>query len=126
MNAESIQVGGDHYQHYAIQPIEFITRNNIPFCEGNIIKYLCRYKYKDGKKDLEKSLHYLKLIDQFDRYHNIMWSSNVIKVEEFVKQLDVIPAKIITAIVSRHRTPMSMNEVEGMIKGLINECDRQV
>lgn len=46
----------------AIQPIEFIMKNNIGFCEGNIIKYICRYKDKNGKEDLLKIKHYVDLI----------------------------------------------------------------
>ena len=38
------QVGGSHYESMVIQPSEFINRNNIPFAEGNAIKYLCRHK----------------------------------------------------------------------------------
>jgi hypothetical protein len=55
------QVGGDHYD-FPIQPIEFIVENDIPFREGNIIKYVCRHKKKGGKKDLEKALHYLQML----------------------------------------------------------------
>lgn len=36
------QVGGGHYKDYAIQPLEFCVKNNIPFLEGNVIKYICR------------------------------------------------------------------------------------
>ena len=45
-------VGGDHYKSMAMQPSEFINRNNIPFAEGNAIKYLCRHKQKNQKQDL--------------------------------------------------------------------------
>ena len=48
------QVGGTHYSSMIIQPSEFINRNNIPFAEGNAIKYLCRHKQKNQKQDLEK------------------------------------------------------------------------
>ena len=41
------QIGGTHYQSMVIQPSEFINRNNIPFAEGNAIKYLCRHKQKN-------------------------------------------------------------------------------
>ena len=41
------QIGGDHYS-MPIQPAEFINKNNIPFAEGNAIKYLCRHS-KRGK-----------------------------------------------------------------------------
>lgn len=61
------QVGGNHYQNYAIQPIEFIIKNNIPFIEANIIKYVVRYKNKNGLEDLKKAKHYLEmLIENYD------------------------------------------------------------
>ena len=55
------QIGGDHYQSMKIQPSEFINKNNIPFAEGNAIKYLCRHKQKGQKNDLEKAIHYCQM-----------------------------------------------------------------
>ena len=55
------QVGGNHYQNMAIQPSEFINKNNIPFAEGNAIKYLCRHKQKNQKQDLLKAKHYIDM-----------------------------------------------------------------
>jgi len=55
------QVGGTHYQSMVIQPSEFINRNNIPFAEGNAIKYLCRHKQKNQKQDLLKAKHYIDM-----------------------------------------------------------------
>jgi hypothetical protein len=60
----SKQIGGDHYKKFTIQPIEFITKNNIPFIEGNIIKYICRWKDKGGKADLDKVIHYVELLKE--------------------------------------------------------------
>lgn len=49
------QVGGDHYKDCAIQPIEYIEKNNLTFCEGNIVKYITRHRTKgEGRKDIEK------------------------------------------------------------------------
>lgn len=56
------QVGGSHYKDLKIQPIEFIHANNIPFCEANAIKYLCRHRNKNGKQDLLKARHYIDLL----------------------------------------------------------------
>ena len=56
------QVGGNHYKKYKIQPVEFIVKNNIGFCEGNIIKYILRFKEKGGVQDLEKAKHYIELL----------------------------------------------------------------
>lgn len=62
MSARDEQIGGNHYKDMPIQPIEFIVKNNIPFMEGNIIKYICRHKNKNGKEDIKKVIHYCKLI----------------------------------------------------------------
>ena len=64
MKANKKQIGGDHYMKYKIQPIEFITENNIPFIEGNVIKYLVRWKDKNGTQDLDKCIHYLELLKE--------------------------------------------------------------
>lgn len=56
------QVGGDHYRDMKIQPIEFFLANDIPFTEGAIIKYLCRWKKKGGVQDLEKARHLLDIL----------------------------------------------------------------
>lgn len=61
------QVGGTHYQSFAIQPIEFIMKNNLSFPVGNIIKYCCRFDKKNGLEDLKKAKHYLEiLIENYD------------------------------------------------------------
>jgi hypothetical protein len=56
------QVGGSHYKNYKIQPVEFIIKNNIGFVEGNIIKYILRFKEKGGVQDLNKAKHYIELL----------------------------------------------------------------
>ena len=58
------QIGGTHYKHFAIQPIEFIEKNGLSFCQGNVIKYVARYKHKNGIEDLKKAKHYIDLLIQ--------------------------------------------------------------
>ena len=55
------QVGGNHYTKFPIQPYEFISKNDLSFFQGNVIKYVCRYKNKNGIEDLEKIKHYCDL-----------------------------------------------------------------
>lgn len=55
------QIGGSHYKSFQIQPYEFISKNDLNFFQGNVIKYVCRYKSKDGIQDLEKIIHYCEL-----------------------------------------------------------------
>lgn len=60
------QVSGDHYKSFKIQPAEYNHANNIGFLEGNVIKYVSRYKNKNGKKDLEKAIHCLEILIQLE------------------------------------------------------------
>ena len=61
-NALDVQVGGNHYKGMKIQPVQFIHANNIGYLEGNIIKYVCRWRGKNGMADLEKAKHYIELL----------------------------------------------------------------
>ena len=61
-SALDIQIGGDHYKNLKIQPIEYIFANNLGFCEGNVVKYITRWKTKNGIADLEKAKHYIELL----------------------------------------------------------------
>lgn len=61
-SAFETQVGGSHYKEMAIQPLEFITANNLDFVQGNVVKYVVRYKFKGGLEDLKKARHYLDMM----------------------------------------------------------------
>ena len=56
------QIGGDHYSNLKIQPIEYIHENNLSYFQGNIIKYITRYKNKNGAEDIKKIIHYAQII----------------------------------------------------------------
>lgn len=60
------QVGGSHYKDMAIEPSEFIFKNGMNWLEGNAIKYICRYKQKGGKQDIDKAIHYLQLLKEWE------------------------------------------------------------
>ena len=60
--ALDVQVGGEHYKKHTIQPVEFITKNNLGFLEGSIVKRICRWKDKGGIEDLNKIKHEIDLI----------------------------------------------------------------
>ena len=55
------QVGGSHYKNFHIQPYEFISKNNLSFFQGCVVKYVCRYMHKNGVEDLDKIIHYCQL-----------------------------------------------------------------
>ena len=55
MNPLDTQEGGTHYKDMKIQPAEFIHANNIGYFEGNVIKYVSRWRNKNGIEDLKKA-----------------------------------------------------------------------
>jgi hypothetical protein len=64
MSANDSQVGGSHYKGKAIQPWDYIVANNLGYLEGNIVKYVSRWREKGGIDDLRKVVHYAeKLIE---------------------------------------------------------------
>jgi hypothetical protein len=64
--ASDKQVGGNHYKQFAIQPAEFCHKNNIPYLEATAIKYLCRWREKGGIEDLNKAIHFIELLKEFE------------------------------------------------------------
>ena len=52
----STQVAGDHYRKLKIQPVEYIHANEIGYFEGNVIKYVTRWRDKNGVTDLQKEI----------------------------------------------------------------------
>jgi len=60
------QIGGSHYKKMKIQPSKFVIENELLFPEGNVIKYICRHRYKNGKEDLEKAVHFIEMIIERD------------------------------------------------------------
>ena len=61
------QEGGGHYKNRGIQPLEYTMQNNLSFCEGNVVKYISRYKSKNGIEDLAKVIHYA-LLAAYEEY----------------------------------------------------------
>ena len=61
------QEGGGHYKDRGIQPLEYTMKNNLSFCEGNVVKYISRYKSKNGIEDLAKVIHYA-LLASYEEY----------------------------------------------------------
>lgn len=67
-SAWDVQVGGRHYKDYAIQPTEYAMRNKLDTCQANVVKYVTRFRDKGGLSDLEKAIHYIRLLAEFEGY----------------------------------------------------------
>ena len=68
--ALDVQVSGNHYKDLAIQPVEYIHANGIGYFEGNVIKYVSRWRNKNGIADLEKAKHYIELLIELEEKSN--------------------------------------------------------
>lgn len=66
MSALNEQVAGNHYKELTIQPVEYIHANGIGFIEGSVIKYVSRWKSKNGIQDLKKARHFLDMLIEFE------------------------------------------------------------
>ena len=71
MSALQKQEGGSHYVTKGIQPVEYIHANNLGFCEGNVVKYVTRWKDKNGIADLRKAIHYIELLIELEEQGEI-------------------------------------------------------
>jgi hypothetical protein len=65
--SNNTQIGGDHYQKQGIQPWDIIEQYDLDFFAGNIVKYILRYKYKNGLEDLQKAEHYIKKLIELEK-----------------------------------------------------------
>ena len=61
MNPDNIK-DPKHYSRWKIEPVQFMMENDIPYVEGNIIKYIMRWRYKGGLEDLHKAQEYLNIL----------------------------------------------------------------
>lgn len=64
------QVGGNHYTDLAIQPAEYCQRNRLPYCESSVVRYVTRHRGKNGREDLEKAIHCLRLLIEMEYPEN--------------------------------------------------------
>lgn len=65
-NALDKQVAGNHYKDLPIQPVEYIHANAMGYLEGNVVKYVSRWRKKNGLADLEKAKHYIELLIELE------------------------------------------------------------
>ena len=85
MKAIEKQIGGSHYKAMPYQPIVLIDKLELDYFSGNVLKYLCRYRQKDGIKDLEKARHYCELAKELNVIKFSPSTLDTEEVEDFVR-----------------------------------------
>lgn len=71
--AKITQIGGTHYKNLPIQPVEYIHKNGLGFIEGSAIKYLTRWRNKNGIEDLKKARHFIDLLIELETKPKKEW-----------------------------------------------------
>jgi len=66
MSALDEQIGGSHYKNMAIQPMEFSMLNGLDACQHTAIKYIARFRQKGGISDLDKAIHTIQMLKEFE------------------------------------------------------------
>ena len=123
------QVGGSHYVNLPIQPLELIEKFKLTYHEGNVLKYIMRYKYKNGKEDLMKALDYLEMLKE-DRnalivcifpfsYFNKVKVFNLLNKEELPDELYTIMLQLILGRTER----IMYYHLEDYIRRLLIDID---
>ena len=51
-----------HYNDLPMEPWDVIQQNKLDFFEGNVVKYICRWRNKGGVTDLRKAITYIEKI----------------------------------------------------------------
>lgn len=111
MSAFDVQVGGDHYRRFPMQPTFFLAQNHWDFAAGNILKYVLRHDQKDGAKCLAKALHYVDIRHEAHRpitanklgelliWATLRWGgtykAQAIPMREFIKRNDIRDADLV-------------------------------
>ena len=61
------QIGGDHYTKLTIQPMRYSMENGLDALQHTVIKYVTRFRDKNGIEDLEKARHYIDRLIEFEK-----------------------------------------------------------
>ena len=67
---ETKQIGGNHYSKLAIEPYEYSVKNELNCYQFNVVKYVTRYKDKNGVEDLKKAIQTLQKLIEYEEGNN--------------------------------------------------------
>lgn len=78
-NKEKDNIKPDHYGDSEIDVIDFCQANNLDFMQGNVIKYITRYRKKNGLEDIRKAVEYINriLADEYPEFEAVVRTKEV-------------------------------------------------
>ena len=63
----------DHYRKFKIEPIRFIQENGLDFLQASVVKYVVRFRDKNGVEDLKKAKRCLDMLVLFEQGDPDWW-----------------------------------------------------
>ena len=61
----------NHYTQGKIEVVDAINLLGLDYNEGNVLKYIARHKFKNGREDIEKAIKYCQLmLENYDEWYN--------------------------------------------------------
>lgn len=126
MSAFDIQIGGNHYKDFKIQPTEFIHKNNLTFLQGCVIKRVCRYNKKGTPvEDLEKCIHEITMLQELHTPFRILKIFKLLplstQVSKFVKENKLSAFQhIAILLVCIYTNKKGLEEAKDIIRDEIN------
>lgn len=103
-NALKEQVGGSHYKDSPIQPVEYSHANKLGFIEGSVVKYVSRHRQKNGRQDIEKAIHLLKILLDLE-YPNEASQDTELSVSGIIDSSGSITTATVDPKVFYHKQP---------------------
>jgi hypothetical protein len=114
----------DHYNKGKIEVIDFILDQTLDFYRGNIVKYISRHRWKNGKEDVEKALFYTEyLLENINDIPRITLNPEIYSEDFCVdQQLGFEESEIIDNVVEQ--SPEHLPDTIILIHKLIKEYDK--
>lgn len=129
MNPNERQVAGSHYNGAELQHWDYVIQAlRGRYLEGNITKYVCRHRKKNGVQDLNKALHYLdKLQDVFQRavIASLSDANGLFPMDKFIEQneLNVVEAFVVKRLAYWYRVD-HLEQAREAINDLLVQAER--
>lgn len=70
MSVNEKQWGGDHYKVVQYQPWDVVLDWNLGYLDGTALKYISRWKRKNGLEDIRKAIHFLEKLIEVEEAKN--------------------------------------------------------
>ena len=65
------QVGGTHYTDVKYAPWDVVLDWNLGYLDGTALKYISRWKKKNGLEDIKKAIHFLEKLVEVEENKNV-------------------------------------------------------